>query len=111
MKRRRSGDAEREQQQRQSDEKPRTAVEACVDRAFERARPRPSALGCGRGGRHGLQSRPGFGRAVFPWKRSWLGLQTGGVRAKPRSKRRRLVQESLGAILVEIGGFRFRKLW
>src|SRR5262249_23720487 len=45
--------AEREQEERQADEEPRAAVEARVDRTLERPGPRPSALGCGRGGRHG----------------------------------------------------------
>ena len=84
MQRRRAGDAEREQQQRQSDEQPGAAVEARVDGTLERSRPRPSALGCGRGGRHGVQSRAGIRARRFPVETSGVRSPGRAGRAKPR---------------------------
>ncbi len=110
IQRRRAGDAEREQQERQPDQEPGAAVEARVDGTLERPRPRPSALWCGRGGRH---SRLSLGRGPgVPFSRgndSGLGLSAGGkgeargINIGPR-------REGPGTLLVEIGGFRFPNL-
>ena len=108
--RRRAGDAERKQQERQSDEQPGAAVEARVDGTLERSRPRPSALGCGRGGRHGVQSRAGSGRVVFPWKRSGVRSPGRPGRAKRRVNIGPASRATTGTLVVEIGGFRFPNL-
>ena len=90
VQRRRAGDAERQQQERQPDQEPGAAVEARVDGTLERPRPRPSALWCGRGGRHSrlsLGRGPGgpFSRGN-DWVRS-LGRREGrgaGINIGPR---------------------------
>src|SRR5205085_9264985 len=50
--RRRAGDAERGDEERQTDEHPRAAVEASVHRPLDRSRTRAAALGPGRDAGH-----------------------------------------------------------
>ena len=91
--RRRLRDDEREEKDRQRDEEPGAAVEASVDRALERARPRPSALGCRRGGRHTpAQSMTVFGRAFSRGNVCGLEPRRGRER-RPRRQQRPAVVE------------------
>ena len=53
-----------------------------------------------------VQSRAGFGRGVFPWKRSRVGLSADG-KAEVNIG---LACDVPGVLLVEIGGFRFPNL-